>query len=78
MHDNILYHVLLSHAECVPSLSTSVLGMRTGGIRLERKYLPLVEAIEQNQGAAAANRVRTRLKQMKSFPLTPQSDESSS
>ena len=46
--------------------------------RLERKYLPLVETIEQNQGAAAANRVRTRLEQMNSFLLTTQSDESSS
>ena len=46
--------------------------------RVERKYLPLVEGIEQKQGAAAANRVRSRLEQMKSFPLAIQRNESSS
>ena len=46
--------------------------------RLERKYLPLVHGMEQEQRTEAANRMRTRLEQMKSFPLTIQRDESSS
>jgi hypothetical protein len=41
--------------------------------RLERKYQPMVEAIERDQGAIAADRIRTRLGQMKSVSLTPES-----
>ncbi len=46
--------------------------------RLERKYLHLVDGIEQEQGTEAANRIRTRFEQMKSLPLMNQRDESSS
>ncbi len=35
--------------------------------RLERKYQPIVEAVECDQGTIAADRTRTRLGQMKSF-----------
>ena len=42
--------------------------------RLERKYQPMVEAIERDQGSMAADRIRTRLAKMRSFPLTGQSD----
>ncbi len=41
--------------------------------RLERKYQPMVEAIERDQGTMAADVMRTRLGQMKSVSLTAQS-----
>ncbi len=41
--------------------------------RLERKYQPMVEAIERDQGTMAADVIRTRLGQMKSVSLTAQS-----
>ena len=37
--------------------------------RLERKYQPMVDTIEREQGKLAADRVRSRLAHMKSFPL---------